>query len=215
MAKLTHGSLFSGIGGPDLAAEWMGWENIFHCEINPFGRQVLNHYWPNAISYDDIKQTDFTIHRGRIGESNDVANTMQHRCRNRTDEQKHECKCSRTPNTGTCSNHEVTTNTTCQRRRQNERIGNRKPKQFDKNLSQGAWRNFPTQSPVCGRNDGLPTRLATITVRGKRTNRTLTTKQAASKIRNESLKAYGNAIVPQLIHMVFKAIQQYEDLYSE
>jgi hypothetical protein len=29
--KLNHGSLFSGIGGFDLAAEWMGWENVFHC----------------------------------------------------------------------------------------------------------------------------------------------------------------------------------------
>ncbi len=31
---MTHGSLFSGIGGFDLAAEWMGWENVFHCEWN-------------------------------------------------------------------------------------------------------------------------------------------------------------------------------------
>ena len=64
--KVTHGSLFSGIGGFDLAAEWMGWENVFHCEKNPFGRQVLNHYWPNSISYNDIKETDFTRHRGLI-----------------------------------------------------------------------------------------------------------------------------------------------------
>jgi DNA (cytosine-5)-methyltransferase 1 len=63
---MTHESLFSGIGGFDLAAEWMGWENIFHCEINPFGQKILKHYWPNSISYDDITKTDFTIHRGNI-----------------------------------------------------------------------------------------------------------------------------------------------------
>lgn len=62
----THGSLFSGIGGFDLAAEWAGWENIFHCEINPFGQKVLSYYWPNSIKYHDITKTDFTIHRGTI-----------------------------------------------------------------------------------------------------------------------------------------------------
>ena len=30
---ITHASLFSGIGGAELAASWMGWENVFHCEI--------------------------------------------------------------------------------------------------------------------------------------------------------------------------------------
>jgi DNA (cytosine-5)-methyltransferase 1 len=63
---MRHGSLFSGIGGFDLASEWMGWENVFHCEWNPFGQKVLNHYWPKAITYHDITKTDFTIHRGRI-----------------------------------------------------------------------------------------------------------------------------------------------------
>ena len=63
---MTHGSLFSGIGGFDLAAEWMGWDNIFHCEWNDFGKKVLNYYWPQSISYHDITKTDFTIHRGRI-----------------------------------------------------------------------------------------------------------------------------------------------------
>ena len=58
--------MFSGIGGFDLAAEWMGWENVFHCEWNKFGQQVLKYYWPKAISYEDITKTDFTIHRGRI-----------------------------------------------------------------------------------------------------------------------------------------------------
>jgi DNA (cytosine-5)-methyltransferase 1 len=45
---MRHGSLFSGIGGFDLASEWMGWENVFHCEWNEFGKKVLHHYWPNA-----------------------------------------------------------------------------------------------------------------------------------------------------------------------
>jgi DNA (cytosine-5)-methyltransferase 1 len=63
---MRHGSLFSGIGGFDLASEWMGWENVFHCEWNEFGQKVLKYYWPNAITYNDITKTDFTIHRGKI-----------------------------------------------------------------------------------------------------------------------------------------------------
>jgi DNA (cytosine-5)-methyltransferase 1 len=63
---MRHGSLFSGIGGFDLAAEWCGWENVFHCEWNTFGQKVLKHHFPNSISYNDITKTDFTIHRGAI-----------------------------------------------------------------------------------------------------------------------------------------------------
>jgi DNA (cytosine-5)-methyltransferase 1 len=63
---MTHGSLFSGIGGFDIAAEWAGWDNLFHCEWNPFGQRVLKHYWPQSTSYDDITKTDFTIWNGRI-----------------------------------------------------------------------------------------------------------------------------------------------------
>ena len=64
--KITHASLFSGIGGFDLAAEHCGMVNILHCEWNPFGRRILNYYWPKAYSYEDITQTDFTVHRGTI-----------------------------------------------------------------------------------------------------------------------------------------------------
>jgi DNA (cytosine-5)-methyltransferase 1 len=63
---MRHGSLFSGIGGFDLASEWMGWENVFHCEWNKFGQKVLKYYWPKAITYNDITKTDFSIHRGTI-----------------------------------------------------------------------------------------------------------------------------------------------------
>lgn len=44
----------------------MGWENAFHCEINPFGRRVLEYWYPNSISYEDITRTDFTRWRGKI-----------------------------------------------------------------------------------------------------------------------------------------------------
>jgi DNA (cytosine-5)-methyltransferase 1 len=63
---MTHGSLFSGIGGFDLAAEWMGWENLFHCEFNPFCQRILKYYWPNSKSYGDITKSTFTEFRGRI-----------------------------------------------------------------------------------------------------------------------------------------------------
>ncbi len=63
---MKHGSLFSGIGGFDLAADWMGWENVFHCEIAEFPRKILNHYWPNADCHEDIKKTDFTKYRGTV-----------------------------------------------------------------------------------------------------------------------------------------------------
>jgi DNA (cytosine-5)-methyltransferase 1 len=66
MEKLTHGSLFSGIGGFDLAAEWMGWDNKFHCEWNEFGQKVLHHYWPEAECFTDITKSDFKKYYGKI-----------------------------------------------------------------------------------------------------------------------------------------------------
>ena len=44
----------------------LGWENLFHCEINPFGRRVLDYWYPNSKSYEDITTTDFTEWRGRV-----------------------------------------------------------------------------------------------------------------------------------------------------
>lgn len=62
----AHGSLFSGIGGFDLAAKWMGWHNAFHCEINEFCTKILNYHFPDAEHYTDITRTDFSKWRGRI-----------------------------------------------------------------------------------------------------------------------------------------------------
>ena len=58
----------------------------------------------------------------------------------------------------------------------------------------GRW---PSESPFCAGNDGLPTKLAGITFR---------------KWREESIKAAGNAIVPQVAYQIFKTIEQYENL---
>jgi len=63
---MTHASLFSGIGGFDLAAEWMGWTNLFNCEWEEFPRQVLKHHFPNAIQHGDIKELDATAYAGRV-----------------------------------------------------------------------------------------------------------------------------------------------------
>ena len=51
---MIHFSLFSGIGGFDIASEWAGWRNLLSCEINDFGNKVLNYYWPDAYHHRDI-----------------------------------------------------------------------------------------------------------------------------------------------------------------
>ena len=63
---MKHASLFSGIGGAELAATWMGWRNLFHCEIGEFPRKVLDYWFPNSVSYEDITTTDFTYWRGKV-----------------------------------------------------------------------------------------------------------------------------------------------------
>lgn len=63
---MTHGSVFTGIGGFDLASERMGWENVFHCENNRFCREFLQKRF-GGISYEDIRTTNFTVWKGRIG----------------------------------------------------------------------------------------------------------------------------------------------------
>lgn len=59
------------------------------------------------------------------------------------------------------------------------------------------WENFPTISPVCGGDDGLPSELDGITF---------------PKWRKESIKAYGNAIVPQVAYQLFQAIKNTKSL---
>lgn len=53
--ELSHGSLFSGIGGFELGAEWSGIKTKWNCEVNEFGRKELKRLFPNTKQYDDIR----------------------------------------------------------------------------------------------------------------------------------------------------------------
>ena len=53
-------SLFSGIGGLDLAAEAAGVEIAAMCEIEPFAQNILKRRWPNVEIYEDVKN----VYRG-------------------------------------------------------------------------------------------------------------------------------------------------------
>lgn len=69
---------------------------------------------------------------------------------------------------------------------------NKPDERFKKQYSSSIWEKFPTQSPICSGDDGLSGRLDGITF---------------SKWRQESVKAYGNAIVPQVAYEIFKTIE--------
>ena len=76
-----------------------------------------------------------------------------------------------------------------------EEHGEAGPGQHTEENSGFWWSNFPTQSPICTGDDGIPRNLDGITF---------------PKWRNESIKAAGNAIVPQVALQIFKAIEQYD-----
>lgn len=262
---MTHGSLFSGIGGFDLAAEWMGWQNIFHCEINKFCQTVLKHHFPTSILYENIKETDFTKHRGAI----DVLSggfpcqpySVAGKRKGKEDErhlwpemlraireiqptwvigenvsglinwnggmvfdevqadletQGYEVLTFILPAAGINAPHKrdrvwFIANSECNGVQQNETATlcnrNRNDKEqthFGENFTSRIgtavepfdWTDWPTQSPICCGDDGLFAELDNITF---------------SKWRNESIKAYGNAVVPQIPFMIFQAIKKFNE----
>jgi site-specific DNA-cytosine methylase len=56
VTKLTHGSLFSGIGGFDLAFTQNGFEPLWCVEIEPFCRAVLKTHFPNTEIFNNVKE---------------------------------------------------------------------------------------------------------------------------------------------------------------
>lgn len=54
--RLTHGSLFSGIGGFESGADLEQIETMWNCEIEPYQRKILKQNWPNTKQYEDIRK---------------------------------------------------------------------------------------------------------------------------------------------------------------
>lgn len=55
MNELSHLSLFSGIGGIDLAAEWVGFKSIGQCEMNEYARKVLQKNFGTIPRWRDVR----------------------------------------------------------------------------------------------------------------------------------------------------------------
>lgn len=275
---MTHGSLFSGIGGFDLAAEWVGWQNLFNCEIDPFCQTVLKHHFPDAEQFTDIRTADFARYKDRLdvltggfpcqpfstagkrkGTEDDrylwpemlgVIRVVRPRwvvgenvygivswsdglvfeqvCAD-LEAEGYEVQPYVLPACGVGAPHQryrtwfvahrADAGIEDVRERKDEILsggaaadtdGHRfrlwKGKQIAIGGSESpthlsdeipGWQDFPTQSPVRRGDDGLSYGLDGITF---------------SKWRMESIKAYGNAVVPQVVYQIFETINEYEAL---
>ena len=63
----THLSLFGGIGGLDLAAEWAGFTTVGQCEWADYPTKILEKHWPDVPRWRDIHDLTGEDFRARTG----------------------------------------------------------------------------------------------------------------------------------------------------
>ena len=73
MGQFTYGDLFAGVGMLGLACEFLGGDAAFHCEIDPFCREVLAKRWPGVPLYGDIRELTGEEVRRSMGRRNMAA----------------------------------------------------------------------------------------------------------------------------------------------
>jgi DNA (cytosine-5)-methyltransferase 1 len=64
---MNHFSLFTGIGGIDLAAEWAGFQTVGQCEWADYPTKVLEKHWPNVPRWRDVRDVTADSFRERTG----------------------------------------------------------------------------------------------------------------------------------------------------
>lgn len=64
---MNHLSLFTGIGGIDLAAEWAGFTTVGQCEWADYPTKVLEKHWPNVPRWRDVRDVTADSFRERTG----------------------------------------------------------------------------------------------------------------------------------------------------
>ena len=64
---MTHLSLFTGIGGIDIAAEWAGFETVGQCEWADYPTRVLEKHWPDVPRWRDVRDVTADSFRDKTG----------------------------------------------------------------------------------------------------------------------------------------------------